>query len=216
MNKVFVLFNGYSKIVPNDPRGEVMKANCSCTLIQCANGQNIIIDSMDPWSNKKLREALDENKINPTSINFCISTHTHPDHMGNNNLFLEAMHIVGHTISKNDEYFAFDFTKNSYRINEDVEIVSTKGHTQTCVTLICRNTEIGTIAVVGDLFEHENDVEQPKLWMSAGSEAPEYQKLNRYKIAMVADYIVPGHGPMFKVTEKIRQQLRNYVPAELL
>lgn len=43
--------------------------------------------------------------------------------------------------------------------------------------------------------------------MDAGSEDPIQQRKNRSKIANLADWIVPGHGPKFKVTNKIRQSL---------
>lgn len=207
MNKVRVLISGYSEMLQNDP--EVMRANCTCTLIQSGNGENIIIDTMDAWSGTPLLEALKGQNVSPDEINYCISTHTHPDHMGNNNLFLKARHIVGHTISEGDKYFSHDFMKEPYVINDDIKIVSTKGHTLTCVSVICKNTYLDgkTVAIVGDLFEHGDDIDQPELWRDAGSEAIEDQLVNRHKIATEADYIVPGHGPIFDVSRQMREKL---------
>ena len=36
---------------------------------------------------------------------------------------------------------------------------------------------------------------------------PERQSRSRLKIAQIADYIVPGHGPMFRVTDAMRNTL---------
>jgi glyoxylase-like metal-dependent hydrolase (beta-lactamase superfamily II) len=57
----------------------------------------------------------------------------------------------------------------------------------------------------GDLFEREEDIADPSLWQYvAGSDDPEKQRQNRNKILQIADWIVPGHGPMFKVTEEMK------------
>ncbi len=54
----------------------------------------------------------------------------------------------------------------------------------------------------GDLFEKKEDIANPKQWEEAGSEDPGKQKKNRLKVAQMADWIVPGHGPMFQVMEQ--------------
>jgi glyoxylase-like metal-dependent hydrolase (beta-lactamase superfamily II) len=92
-----------------------------------------------------------------------------------------------------------------------VEVMFTPGHTSTCVSLIVRNTTAennGTIAIVGDLFEKEEDIFDHSLWIEAGTEMEKMQRQNRLKIAEIADFIVPGHGPKFKVTEEMREKLR--------
>ena len=55
------------------------------------------------------------------------------------------------------------------------------------------------MVVAGDLFEKEEDIENPDLWKEAGSENEEVQEKNRNKVLEMADFIVPGHGKMFKV-----------------
>lgn len=55
----------------------------------------------------------------------------------------------------------------------------------------------------GDLFEKEEDLTNPSLWRDiAGSEDPVQQEANRNKVLAIADYIIPGHGYMFKVQRK--------------
>ena len=65
-----------------------------------------------------------------------------------------------------------------------------------------------TFFIVGDLFEKEEDLADPEIWKSAGSENPELQIKNRSKVLHEADYIVPGHGPMFKVTDEQRKSAK--------
>ena len=96
-SQVNVLFDGYS-IISED--GKIMKANCTCTLIQ-SKGLNIIVDTMTPWDKDKiLSELKNKHDLEPSQINYVVSTHGHSDHVGNNNLFLDAVHIVGKSVSK--------------------------------------------------------------------------------------------------------------------
>ncbi len=69
---------------------------------------------------------------------------------------------------------------------------------------------IFTILLTGDLFEKEEDLKDETIWMvSAYSEAPKLQETNRNKMILRADYIVPGHGPMFKVTKEMKENVSN-------
>ena len=96
-SKVIVLFNGYSRVSED---GKIMKANCTCTLIR-SKELNIIVDTMTPWDKDKiLSELHNKHQLEPDQIHYVISTHGHSDHIGNNNLFLNAVHIVGKSVSK--------------------------------------------------------------------------------------------------------------------
>ena len=95
--KVTVLFDGYSSVSEG---GKTMKANCSCTLIQ-SKGLNIIVDTMTPWDKEKILSELKiKHGLDPSQFDFVVSTHGHSDHIGNNNLFLNATHIVAQSVSK--------------------------------------------------------------------------------------------------------------------
>lgn len=73
------------------------------------------------------------------------------------------------------------------------------GHTENDVSLIVQNVDLlGTVAITGDLFESEADRENESLWLDAGSVSPDLQRENRKLMLSIADYIVPGHGAMFK------------------
>lgn len=207
MNEIVVLYEGYSYLEKGDD--SVMIANCTCTLIKSPDC-NIIVDTMTPWDGDLLLKGLQENRLNPDDINWVVSTHGHSDHLGNNNLFLKAKHIVGTNISQRNRYFIHDFTSAPYRLADSIEIVATPGHTLSCVSVLVRGSTLapaGLVAIVGDLFERADDITDSSLWIDAGSENPASQRLNRARIATMADYIVPGHGAMFRVDQQMRDTL---------
>lgn len=53
--------------------------------------------------------GLRKYNITPDNIKLLVSTHGHSDHIGNNNLFLEAKHIVGFSVSFRNKYFDHSF-----------------------------------------------------------------------------------------------------------
>jgi hypothetical protein len=62
-------------------------------------------------------------------------------------------------------------------------------------------TRGGTYAIVGDLFENEADRDDEDLWRSS-SEYPIEQEVSRRKIMEIADFIVPGHGDVFRTRNR--------------
>lgn len=153
---------------------------------------------------------LKRHNVNPNDINYMVGTHGHSDHIGNLNLFLNADHFVGSCRSHKQVYFSHDFEKEPFVLDKDIEVLQTAGHTGTCVSVIVRNSNLvnhATVAVVGDLFEKEEDVFDESLWIKL-SEDEKLQRQNRLKIAEMVEYIIPGHGPKFKVTEEMREKLR--------
>ena len=83
-----------------------------------------------------------------------------------------------------------------------VRVVPTPGHTDSDVSLIVEETNYGVVAITGDLFEKAEDLERDDLWQQY-SEHKELQKKSRDMIIGIADFIVPGHGKMFKNTKKM-------------
>lgn len=207
MNEIIVLNEGYSYMEKDDD--SVMIANCTCTLIK-GHDCNIIVDTMTPWDGDLLLKGLQENRLNPDDIAYVVSTHGHSDHLGNNNLFLKAKHIVGTNISQRNRYFIHDFTNAPYRMTDTIEIVATPGHTLSCVSVLIRASSLaptGLVAIVGDLFERHDDIADYRLWLDAGSEDPNAQRRNRARVAAMADFIIPGHGGLFPVDQQIRDAL---------
>lgn len=198
--EVKVLFPGYSKLTSDN----VMLANCSCTLIK--GPPHCIVDTMTAWDSSKIVEALKLSNLTPDDISYVICTHGHSDHIGSNHLFRKALHFVGFSISQGEKYFLKpDFSEGEeYEISKLIKVVPTPGHTLQDVSVIV-NTGKNTYAITGDLFEKEEDIEDESIWISAGSDNETLQRENRRKVMRIADYIIPGHGPMFKVTNSYQK-----------
>lgn len=61
----------------------------------------------------------------------------------------------------------------------------------------------------GDLYEKEEDLADPKMWQNLGTpELQEVQAKMRWKVLNNVDYIIPGHGPMFRVTKSMKELMR--------
>ena len=197
MYSVKVLRDGYSKF-----ENGVYKANGTATLIVGPRFK-VIVDTLSAWDKDILLKSLLEQGVSPDQVNVVVNTHGHPDHVGNNNLFITGeniIHIMGHAIHSNDTYFT-DVSLEAgevYNIDEDeLTVFPTPGHTLDSVSVKVK-TEDGVVIVAGDTFEKEEDIEDESIWISAGSENQEKQQESRKRILQEADWIVPGHGPMFK------------------
>jgi glyoxylase-like metal-dependent hydrolase (beta-lactamase superfamily II) len=165
------------------------------------------------WDRDVLLQKLDEYSVKPDQVDYVVCSHGHSDHIGNLNLFLNAKHFVGSCLNfKDDYFFDHDFEKDPFILDDGIEIISTPGHTSSCVSMIVKNSNFDDgkcIAIVGDLFEKEEDIEHELIWIGAGSDDPQKQKQNRLKIAKLADFIIPGHGKIFTVTDQMIERLQN-------
>jgi len=79
------------------------------------------------------------------------------------------------------------------QFTDDIRIIKTPGHDYSSITLFVK-TEQGTVAICGDVFWKENSPEDD-IYASGKEEL----KQSRKKVLEMADYIIPGHGKMFKV-----------------
>lgn len=201
MYEVKVLKPGYSRTNIDDS----MSANGTCTLI---SGSNItaIVDTLGPWDKSLLLKLLKDEGLVPSDITHVLCTHGHPDHVGNNNLFTQAKyHLVGSSVFHKDSYFTTPLTEGKpHQVDgRDLYVLPTPGHTLDSVSVMV-NTKEGRYCVAGDLFEKEEDIGNPQIWKDAGSEDETKQVKSRCQVVLMSDFIVPGHGPMFKVTNNMK------------
>lgn len=97
-----------------------------------------------------------------------------------------------------------------YRLTDDIEVQATPGHTLSCVTVLVAKSNLDErrpVAIAGDLFERQQDIEDERLWLEAGSEDPRAQRIHRARIANLAAWIIPGHGGPFQVDASVREKL---------
>ena len=177
------------------------RANGTCTLIT-GNGKKIVVDTGSPRDRERLLQKLEQHNVVPEDVGYVVCTHGHVDHVGNLNLFANAVFMVSHDILQKQDIY-IDLPKNFKEgtphciDGENIQVICTPGHTPQDVSVIVRSTEYGTVVVCGDLFEHEDD---ENLWEEF-SECPDKHRESRKKVLEIADWIIPGHGKLFKVNK---------------
>uniref|UniRef100_A0A0R3RY39 Lactamase_B domain-containing protein n=1 Tax=Elaeophora elaphi TaxID=1147741 RepID=A0A0R3RY39_9BILA len=182
--KIYVLLDGYCR------QAEGSEASGTVALI-LTETRKILVDCGDPWNGSYIIKALSKYSLNCDDITDVIITHGHIDHCGNLSLFKQANIYMGDDMAKNGIY---GICADIWTLDNSVEIRSTPGHTDHDRSVIVSGTEYGTVAIVGDIFEEENDDNSWK----ANSKYPEEQQKSRKIILSKADWIIPGHGGMFK------------------
>ncbi|MFC1599040.1 MBL fold metallo-hydrolase [Patescibacteria group bacterium] len=189
--KVNIILPGYFNWVgPNK-----CKASSTVTLIQDEK-KNIIIDTGTRNNQEKIIKVLAKHKLKSVDIDYVIITHAHTDHVENLGLFNKAESLNVFETKKADVFKISEeiLNKGEKQLTANVRLILTPGHTTECLTVLVE-TEQGSIAVAGDLFvkkqvEKGIFIEDAKIWQKS-----------RNKIIKLADFIIPGHGPMFKVNK---------------
>jgi glyoxylase-like metal-dependent hydrolase (beta-lactamase superfamily II) len=162
----------------------------TCSTITLVRDQNLIM-VVDPGvlaSQRLLIEVLKQEGLTVDDVTHVFITHSHLDHYRNIGMFATAKTVEHFGIW--DKGYCDDrpeqFTKN-------IKIIETPGHSYDALSLLVE-TDLGTIAVVGDVFWRENYPDNDPY-----ASDPEQLSASRKKILELADYIIPGHGPMYKV-----------------
>ena len=191
--EVIVLQPGYAVW---QKRLKAQKADGTISLIK--SSQNIVVDTGLPKDKQVILKKLKANGLTPEKIDYVICTHGDADHISNNNLFSKAVLIVGFDIYNGD--IASFFQKN-FKIDDNVTVTAMTGHDERSIGVLVKTAK-GLVAITGDLFEYEHDWKTAREWI-AFSKQPKSHIRNRAKVWELADYIVPGHGPMFKVDKTV-------------
>jgi glyoxylase-like metal-dependent hydrolase (beta-lactamase superfamily II) len=196
MAEVKVLMQGYAK---EKKRFEL--ASSTTTLIK-ENGINIIVD---PGMNREmLLKALKKEKLSPAKINYVILTHYHLDHSLLTGIFENAK------VLDNDTLYSFDGRIDGHKgkvPGTNIQIIKTPGHDMFHCSVLVKDKKLGNVAVVGDVFWWRDDQKQETDKESLMKHEDPYVKNkeelinSRKKILEIADYIIPGHGKMFKVNK---------------
>ncbi len=193
MTKLKVLIEGYAEEVNG---GE--HASCSTTLLQ-ENGLNIVVDpGMD---RALLLGSLKKEGLTTSDIDYVVLTHTHLDHCFLVGIFESAK------VLDNDSVYSSDGRISSHDgkvPGTDIEIIKTPGHDQFHCSVLANTKEFGKVVIAGDVFwwrtGEAQETDRDKLMRHADPYMKNEEQLkdSRKKILEMADYVVPGHGKMFK------------------
>ena len=193
MNEVKILVQGYAKSTGNG----TFTASPTTVLIK-DSGKLILVD---PGANKeKLIQALKGEGLEPASIDIIFLTHYHIDHLLNIRLFPNNDIFDISTIYRGDE--EIEFSKKIPGTN--IRVIPTPGHAYEHASLII-STAGGKICVAGDLWWWDDLDEQKTDEKSLLSLKDPFVKdkkallRSREKILKLADFVIPGHGRMFRI-----------------
>ena len=191
MSKVTVLVEGIAKQIDG---GWI--ASSTATLIQTPTKKIIV----DPGCDRKaLLAALKKNQISLESIDYVLLTHSHTDHALLCGIFENAKVINPVEMYEGSTQTEYESTF----LGNELEIIQTPGHCQEHCSLVVPTKE-GIIVVAGDLFwwveDEEQKVDVRKIDDAHPLETNMAQIIeSRKKVLKIADFIIPGHGKMFKV-----------------
>ena len=154
--------------------------------------------------------------IKPEDIDAVFITHWHLDHFGNLPVFKESEILTSKTAV---ERFNLDYkgVKDGERIADGVRVMYTPGHTIDHASLLVRTENLRysvrgahggrligigevNIAIAGDAVVSSSYYITGKVWKFNSDFYSEEEAIRSIKrLEEVADYIIPGHGGMFRV-----------------
>jgi len=196
MDEVIILVEGYAH--PGPDSTYVASPTC-CVVI--SSGKKFLVD---PGTNAEaLTRALKKNKIDERTIAGIYLSHYHPDHFLNIRLFPNLDIYDGTTRWSGDkEIFYKDKIPGT-----NIRILSTPGHSPEDASLLVETAK-GKVCIAPDVFWWEDGQQKngsrEELLDQEDPFASDRKLLieSRKMILNIADYIIPGHGKMFKNPER--------------
>jgi len=202
MVEVKVLVEGGHR---KNTKGDLM---ISATVTLIKTDKNIIVDPGSFISKDQIIKELKKEGLTPDDIEIVILTHLHLDHTFNSFLFSKAKlfcklaggEYPGQVHFINEGYLQRTESMEGLKIAKNVETIVTPGHTKDMISVVVETLK-GKVIVAGDAFPSEEFLDLDKKPNPLISDLPEFDK-SRDKILKIADYIVPGHGDIFKNPKK--------------
>jgi glyoxylase-like metal-dependent hydrolase (beta-lactamase superfamily II) len=192
IRKLKIIRSGYLIRAEN---GMILDASSTAVLIE-TDKNYILVDSSKSGDKEMIVKNLLKNKIKLKDITILIFTHAHTDHIGNANIFHNAQ-IYIHSL---DKLFnsAIHIKRFPYRIEEDIEIIDTPGHSWDSISVILKKIN-RVYAITGDCIPLKNNLIDwiPPIVNVDPEKAIESMK----KILKIADIIIPGHDYPFKLNK---------------
>ena len=181
MATVRILVEGYTT------KEKPGRACSTVTLIQDGH-HTIVVDPGSVSDHSVISNTLKKEGLTVNDIDIVFLTHSHLDHYYNIGLFPKATIIDYWGAWKKDTWKA-----GQKKLSKNISIIETPGHSDDSITLLAK-TKQGIIAVCGDVFWKEN-------YPNPDPYANNQKKLvqSRKKVLGIADWVIPGHGNIFRV-----------------
>jgi glyoxylase-like metal-dependent hydrolase (beta-lactamase superfamily II) len=192
VSKVKVLIEGYAKEVKGG-----WLASSTTTLIE-SSGKKILVD---PGINRGLLlKKLKQQRFSLKDIDIVFLTHYHPDHALLAGIFGHSKVMDVDTIYDKDKEEDYE----GKIPGTEIKVLATPGHAHEHASLLL-DTEKGKVAIAADLFWWTDDAKQDTQDLEAliKKDDPFVKdkkalQESRKLILEKADWIIPGHGEMFK------------------
>ncbi|MHA1783959.1 MAG: MBL fold metallo-hydrolase [Candidatus Helarchaeota archaeon] len=179
----------------------ILNAESSVTLIKSPN-LNIIVDTSIKSARSEIISKLNDLNLTPNEIDIVFSTHNHHDHVSNNEIFENSKKYVNKLELKkrkrNDFIPLIIDPKKPYQLDENIELIATPGHTIGSTSVIIKINEKNYV-ITGDAIPiKENYINWVPPIINVN-----YQSCldSMERIKKIADFIIPGHGKIFKVNK---------------
>lgn len=191
--EVKILVQGYTNV---DSVAETGAEKTCPTITLIRDGELAMV--VDPGvldSQQILVDALAKEGLKVEDIDVVCLTHSHIDHYRNIGMFpgAKTLEYYGVWDKTSVENWSENFTPN-------IQILYTPGHAFTGITLMVRTIE-GAVAICGDVFWKENYPEKPE--DDAFASEPSKLKKSRQMVLSMADWIIPGHGGIYKSEKNV-------------
>jgi glyoxylase-like metal-dependent hydrolase (beta-lactamase superfamily II) len=175
----------------------------SSTVTLIKGAKNVVVDSGGFADDAEtIKKMLAKEGLKTEQIDIAIATHYHWDHVSNFHLFKNARLYKCYSFSsyidiKNNKTALVNI-QDGFRITDDIELILTPGHVEHHMSVVV-NTNKGKVVIAGDAIGRKEWIDLTKfpdkryVW-----DEKKYTE-SRKKILKIADYVIPGHGDIFKV-----------------
>jgi glyoxylase-like metal-dependent hydrolase (beta-lactamase superfamily II) len=174
-----------------DAEGNITEADSTSTLIR-ADGLNIVVDTSSKERKPHMKTAFKQLMVLPKDVDIVVLTHTHSDHIGNNDMFPKAEFLV-HSGEKGNIKGARVIDSEEEEIAKGIRLVHTPGHTHGSMSVFVDADR--KYAIAGDAIPLKENVQKmvpPGLNYDAKLALESLKKIIDY-----ADMVVPGHDYPF-------------------
>jgi len=175
----------------------VVEAHSTSTLI---NGPVVVlVDTSSRQYRGRLMDGLDRLHVRPDEVDVVVSTHLHPDHVGNHDLFPRARKLARREERPGDGY---EVITADIELAPGIALLHTPGHTRGSMSVIV-DAGGARYVIAGDALPTRDNHDR---WVPPGvNYDPAVALDSMRRIVSAADVIIPGHGAPFEVSRDERK-----------